>query len=69
MRKKDDERLHDFLCYEVDEDFKDIFTEFIHELSCVDLSEKTIQYLYELFIKDMIVYFDKKDLLEKGAEE
>lgn len=69
MLVKDDERLYNFLCYEIDEDFQDIFTEFIHELSCVDLSEKTIQHLYELFIKDMIVYFDKKDLLEKLEED
>lgn len=62
MLKKDDERLHNFLCYEIDEDFKDIFTEFIHELSCVDLSEKTLDNLYELFIKDMVMYFDKKQI-------
>ncbi len=60
MSKEDDKRLHDFLCYEIDEKFQDIFTEFIHELSCVDLSEKTLDNLYELFIKDMIMYFDKK---------
>lgn len=60
MLKEDDKRLHDFLCYEIDEKFQDIFTEFIHELSCVDLSEKTLDNLYELFIKDMIMYFDKK---------
>ncbi len=60
MLKEDDKRLHDFLCYEIDEKFQDIFTEFIHELICVDLSEKTLDNLYELFIKDMIMYFDKK---------
>lgn len=60
MLKEDDKRLHDFLCYEIDEKFQDVFTEFIHELSCVDLSEKTLDNLYELFIKDMIMYFDKK---------
>lgn len=60
MLKEDDKRLHDFLCYEINEKFQDIFTEFIHELSCVDLSEKTLDNLYELFIKDMIMYFDKK---------
>ncbi len=59
MLKKDDERLHDFLCYEIDDRFQDVFTEFIHELSQVDLSEKTINNLYQLFIKDMNMYFEK----------
>lgn len=60
MLKEDDKRLYDFLCYKVDEDFQDVFTEFIHELSCVDLSENTLNNLYELFIKDMRIYFEKK---------
>lgn len=60
MLKEYDERLHDFLCYGVDESFQDIFTEFIHELNQVDLSKKTIDYLYELFIKDMKMYFERK---------
>lgn len=59
MLKEDDERLHDFLCYEIDESFQDVFTEFIHELSQVDLSKKTLDNLYELFIKDMKMYFEK----------
>lgn len=62
MLKEDDKRLHDFLCYEIYEDFQDVFTEFIHELSCVDLSENTLNNLYELFIKDMRIYFKKKAL-------
>lgn len=62
MLKEDDKRLYDFLCYKIDEDFQDVFTEFIHELSCVDLSENTLNNLYELFIKDMRIYFEKKAL-------
>ncbi len=60
MLKEEEEMLHDFYCYEVDENFKDIFTEFIYELSQVDLSKKTLENLYELFIKDMKIYFEKK---------
>ena len=60
MLKEEDEMLHDFYCYAVDQSFKDIFTEFIHELSQVDLSRKTLNSLYELFIKDMKQYFEKK---------
>ncbi len=48
--------------YGVDEDFQDIFTEFVHELSCADLSENTLNNLYELFIKNMRMYFEKKAL-------
>lgn len=72
MLVKDDERLHEF--YEIVikdskyDTFTDAFGEFIHELNCTDLSEKTLQNLYDLFIKDMKIYFDNKDLLEKGAE-
>lgn len=73
MLVKDDERLHEF--YEIAikdskyDTFTDAFGEFIHELNCIDLSEKTLQNLYDLFIKDMKIYFDNKDLLEKGAKE
>lgn len=62
MLKEDDKRLYNFLCYKVDEDFQDVFTEFIHELSCVDLGENTLNNLHELFIKDMRIYFEKKAL-------
>ena len=61
MLKENNEMLHDFYCYEIDENFKDIFTEFIYELSQVDLSKKTLDNLYELFIKDMKIYFEKKE--------
>ena len=60
MLKEEDKRLHDFLCYEIDDRFQDVFTEFIHELGQVDLSKKTLDNLYELFIKDMKMYFEKK---------
>ncbi len=60
MLKEDDKRLHDFLCYEIDEKFQDIFTEFIAELDDTDLSNKTKQHLYDIFIKDMNIYFENK---------
>lgn len=60
MLKEEDKRLYDFLCYGIDDRFQDVFTEFIHELSQVDLSKKTLDNLYELFIKDMKMYFEKK---------
>ena len=41
------------------ETFIDSFTEFINCLGEVDLSESTIQYLYDIFIKDMYRYFKK----------
>ena len=40
--------------------FVDAFTEFITELDDVDLSEKTKQHLYDIFIKDMNIYFENK---------
>lgn len=40
--------------------FADAFTEFITELDDVDLSEKTKQHLYDIFIKDMNIYFENK---------
>ena len=73
MLMKDDEILHEFYKIAIKENkydtFIDAFGEFIHELNCTDLSEKTLQHLYEIFIKEMKIYFDNKDLLEKGAEE
>ena len=40
--------------------FVDAFTEFICQLDCVDLSDKTKQKLYNIFIKDMNIYFKNK---------
>ena len=40
------------------ETFCDTFEEFIYEVDCLDLSETTKQHLYELFIKDMELYFE-----------
>ena len=40
--------------------FVDSFTEFICELDCVDLSDKTKQHLYDIFVKDMNIYFRNK---------
>ena len=55
MLMKDDERLHEFYKIAIKENkydtFIDAFGEFIHELNCTDLSEKTLQHLYEIFIK------------------
>lgn len=42
------------------ETFVDAFTEFIVELDDVDLSEKTKQHLYDIFVKDMNIYFKNK---------
>lgn len=41
------------------ETFEDIFEEFINILGEQDLSDKTIKYLYDIFIKDMRIYFRK----------
>jgi len=64
MLKTDSKMFHD-LCNEAIEDnkkdtFVDSFTEFIVELDDVDLSEKTKQHLYDIFIKDMNIYFENK---------
>ena len=40
--------------------FVDAFTEFIAELDDVDLSDKTKQHLYDIFVKDMNIYFENK---------
>lgn len=40
--------------------FVDAFTEFIYELDCVDLSHETKQNLYDVFVKDMNIYFENK---------
>lgn len=44
-------------CVEV---FEDAFEEFIKILGEQDLSVKTINYLYDIFIKDMNIYFKNK---------
>lgn len=66
MLKEDDVRLQEFFQIAINDDkynsFVDAFSEFIHELSNVDLSEKTIQHLYDLFIKDMNMYFKNKEM-------
>ena len=49
--------------------FVDAFTEFITELADVDLSNKTKQHLYDIFIKDMNIYFKNKDYFEKEGKE
>ena len=64
MLKCDSKMFYD-LCNEAIEDnkkdtFVDAFTEFIVELDDVDLSEKTKQHLYDIFIKDMNIYFENK---------
>ena len=53
------------------ETFCDIFSEFIVILDSLDLSDETINYLYDMFIKDMYIYF-KKDceyISKKKIEE
>jgi hypothetical protein len=40
--------------------FVDAFTEFIYELDSVDLSHETKQNLYDVFVKDMNIYFKNK---------
>lgn len=68
MLVKDDLRLQEFYSI-VDEEekydtFVDAFSEFVHELNCADLSEETLQILYDLFIKDMRIYFENKHFEE-----
>ena len=69
MLKQDSEMFHN-LCNEGMKDnkkdtFIDAFTEFIAELDDVDLSKKTKQHLYDIFIKDMNIYFENKKYEEK----
>lgn len=64
MLKADSKMFHD-LCEEgIKDDKKDVFvdsfTEFIAELDDTDLSNKTKQHLYDIFIKDMNIYFKNK---------
>lgn len=64
MLKADSKMFHD-LCEEGIRDYKkevfvDSFTEFIVELDNIDLSNRTKQHLYDIFIKDMNIYFENK---------
>lgn len=70
MNEKTKEFLKKFKDYELEdirEYFGDIFTEFINELNDVDLSEKTLEHLNDIFEKDMNKFFEiiKKKKLEK----
>ena len=64
MLKENSKMFHD-LCEEGIKDdkkyvFVDAFTEFITELDDTDLRNKTKQHLYDIFIKDMNIYFKNK---------
>ena len=48
----------DFAEYSFDEDFQISFDEFMSVLGELDLSEKTLKHLYDIFIKDTDRYFD-----------
>lgn len=70
MNEKTKEFLEKFKDYEPEDIrkyFGDIFTEFINELNNVDLSEKTLEHLNDIFEKDMNNFFEiiKKKKLEK----
>ena len=63
----DDSDMFNNLCNEAKKDskkevFVDAFTEFIYELDCVDLTYETRQRLYDIFIKDMNIYFKNKEM-------
>ena len=45
---------------DLEDSFADAFAEFIRCLYEVDLSDKTLEYLYEIFIKDMEIFFRKR---------
>lgn len=60
MNEHTKEFLEEFKDYELDDIrkyFGDVFCEFINELNEVDLSEKTLNHLNEIFEKDMIRFF------------
>lgn len=62
MNEKTHEFLEKFKDYEnedIREFFGDAFSEFINELNEVDLSEKTLEHLNEIFEKDMKRFFKK----------
>lgn len=64
MLKSDSEMFHNLNTEAIKDNKKDVFvdafTEFIAELEDVDLSNKTKQHLYDIFIKDMNIYFENK---------
>ena len=49
--------------------FIDIFNEFMKTLLEQDLSNLTLLYLHDIFIKDMNMYFNEIDKLEKIKHE
>ena len=49
---KNKEKLTD-----LEDTFADAFAEFIRCLYEIDLSDKTLEHLYEIFIKDMEIFF------------
>lgn len=53
------ERFKDFDNNDIKVIFGDTFSEFIELLNDVDLSEKTLIYLNEIFEKDMFLFFEK----------
>lgn len=53
------ERFKDFDNNDIKVIFGNIFSEFIEVLNDVDLSEKTLIYLNEIFEKDMFLFFEK----------
>ena len=64
MLKANSKMFHDICEEGIKDDKKDVFvdafTEFIGELDDADLSNKTKQHLYDIFIKDMNIYFENK---------
>ena len=59
------EKFKDYEANDIREYFGDVFCEFINELNGVDLSEKTLEYLNDIFEKDMNKFFK----LIKGDDE
>ncbi len=66
-----EEFLGDFRCYGVDDYFTDCFDEFIYHLGQLDLSKKTLNHIYDIFIKDMNMYFEnrKKYIVTEDNDE
>lgn len=63
MNEKTHEFLEQFADYEndsIENVFGDAFSEFINELNEVDLSEKTLEHLNDIFGKDMRIFFKNK---------
>jgi len=58
MKSKND-YISNFRCYYFDDTFQDIFDEFVYELSQLDLSDKSLNNIFDIFIKDTRIYFDK----------